>query len=60
MKGVDAPPQTWARSLVPFWTDDLSIGNRLINARSESVAEKPWQGIETIIWDGVTGTRIMW
>jgi putative SOS response-associated peptidase YedK len=32
-------------SLVPFWTDDLSIGNRLINARSESVAEKPWQGI---------------
>jgi putative SOS response-associated peptidase YedK len=27
--------------LVPYWAADLSIGNRLINARSESVAEKP-------------------
>ena len=27
--------------LVPFWADDPSIGNRLINARSESVREKP-------------------
>lgn len=27
--------------LVPFWADDPSIGNRLINARSETVAEKP-------------------
>jgi len=27
--------------LVPYWAEDLSIGNRLINARSESVAEKP-------------------
>src|SRR5262245_21336870 len=27
--------------LVPSWADDPSIGNRLINARSESVAEKP-------------------
>ncbi|HEX7185475.1 MAG TPA: SOS response-associated peptidase [Thermoanaerobaculia bacterium] len=27
--------------LVPYWADDLSIGNRMINARSESVAEKP-------------------
>ena len=27
--------------LVPFWAKDPSIGNRLINARSESVAEKP-------------------
>ncbi len=27
--------------LVPFWTDDPSIGNRLINARSESAARKP-------------------
>jgi SOS response associated peptidase (SRAP) len=23
--------------LVPFWADDLSIGNRLINARCETV-----------------------
>ncbi|MBU4332790.1 SOS response-associated peptidase [Patescibacteria group bacterium] len=27
--------------LVPFWAKDKSIGNRLINARRETVAEKP-------------------
>ena len=27
--------------LVPFWAKDISIGNRMINARVESVAEKP-------------------
>jgi putative SOS response-associated peptidase YedK len=27
--------------LVPFWAKDLSIGARMINARAESVAEKP-------------------
>ena len=27
--------------LVPFWAKDLSIGNKMINARSESIAEKP-------------------
>ena len=27
--------------LVPFWAKDPAIGNRLINARSESVEEKP-------------------
>ena len=27
--------------LVPHWAKDPAIGNRLINARSESVAEKP-------------------
>jgi putative SOS response-associated peptidase YedK len=27
--------------LVPFWAKDPKIGNRLINARSETVAEKP-------------------
>ena len=27
--------------LVPFWAKDISIGNRMINARSETVAEKP-------------------
>ncbi|MDW7738802.1 MAG: SOS response-associated peptidase [Bacillota bacterium] len=27
--------------LVPFWADDKSIGSRMINARSETVAEKP-------------------
>lgn len=27
--------------LVPFWADDPKIGNRMINARAEGVAEKP-------------------
>jgi putative SOS response-associated peptidase YedK len=27
--------------LIPFWAKDLNIGARLINARSETVAEKP-------------------
>lgn len=27
--------------LVPYWAKDLAIGNKMINARSESVAEKP-------------------
>jgi len=27
--------------LVPFWAKDLSIGNRMINARGETVAQKP-------------------
>jgi len=27
--------------LVPHWAGDSSIGNGMINARSESVAEKP-------------------
>lgn len=32
----------WLRwGLVPFWAEEPSIGNRLINARAESVSEKP-------------------
>lgn len=27
--------------LIPFWADDPSIGNRMINARGDSVASKP-------------------
>lgn len=27
--------------LVPSWADEAAIGNRMINARSESVASKP-------------------
>jgi putative SOS response-associated peptidase YedK len=27
--------------LVPFWAKDAAIGNRMINARAETVAEKP-------------------
>jgi putative SOS response-associated peptidase YedK len=41
--GADGKPQLtrlrWG--LVPFWADDPSIGNRLINARAETAAEKP-------------------
>ncbi len=32
-------PLRWG--LVPFWAKDPSIGNRMINARSETVAKKP-------------------
>ena len=28
-------------SLIPSWADDPAIGNRMINARAETVAEKP-------------------
>src|SRR5437016_4631724 len=31
--------------LIPSWADDLSIGNRLISARSETVATKPSFGV---------------
>jgi len=30
--------------LVPFWAKDSSMGNRMINARAETVAEKPSYG----------------
>lgn len=37
--------QNWLESfqwgLVPFWAKDISIGHRLINARVETVSEKP-------------------
>jgi putative SOS response-associated peptidase YedK len=26
---------------VPFWAKDISIGNRMINARAETVAARP-------------------
>lgn len=38
----EAPELAMLRwGLVPFWAKDPSIGNRMINARSETVAEKP-------------------
>lgn len=43
IRSVDATPEfAWLRwGLVPFWANDLKIGNRMINARSETVREKP-------------------
>lgn len=32
-------PARWG--LIPYWADDPAIGNRMINARAESAAEKP-------------------
>lgn len=41
----EAPPQrellTARWGLIPSWAKDASIGNRMINARSETVADKP-------------------
>jgi putative SOS response-associated peptidase YedK len=43
--GADPVPERQLRvlrwGLVPSWAKDPSIGNRMINARSETVAEKP-------------------
>ena len=45
---VRVPPESMVREmallhwgLIPFWAKDPKIGNRMINARSETVAEKP-------------------
>jgi putative SOS response-associated peptidase YedK len=38
-KGRELVPLRWG--LVPPWADDPSVGNRLINARAETVAGKP-------------------
>ena len=32
--------ELFQRGLVPWWAKDVSIGNRMINARAESLAEK--------------------
>src|SRR5262245_7010271 len=41
----DAPPERQLRTvkwgLVPFWAKDPAIGSKMINARMETVAEKP-------------------
>lgn len=37
----DWQPRLLRWGLVPFWADDPAIGNRMINARAETVAEKP-------------------
>jgi len=41
---IAAGTREWARlrwGLIPSWADEPGIGNRMINARSETVAEKP-------------------
>ncbi|MFL6135561.1 MAG: SOS response-associated peptidase [Nocardioidaceae bacterium] len=44
-EGTDAPTQRQLRTLkwglVPFWAKEPSIGNKMINARMETVHEKP-------------------
>src|SRR5262245_1300264 len=41
-KGHDRPQGQILRwGLVPYWADDLSIGNKLINARADSLEKKP-------------------
>jgi putative SOS response-associated peptidase YedK len=43
--GADAPAERQLRvvrwGLVPYWAKDPAIGSRMINARAETVAEKP-------------------
>jgi putative SOS response-associated peptidase YedK len=38
-RGTAVTPRRWG--LVPWWADDPSMGARLINARAESIAERP-------------------
>jgi putative SOS response-associated peptidase YedK len=37
----DREPALFRWGLIPSWADDPAIGNRMINARSETVADKP-------------------
>ena len=39
--GEGNEPRMMKWGLIPFWAKDPSIGNRMINARAESISEKP-------------------
>lgn len=39
--GADRKASLLRWGLVPFWADDPKIGNKMINARAETVADKP-------------------
>ncbi len=44
VRATQATGREWAEvrwGLIPFWAKDETIGNRLINARAESAADKP-------------------
>lgn len=44
VRAGSAEPREWCEvrwGLIPFWAKDASIGARMINARSETAAEKP-------------------
>ena len=36
---VEARPMRWG--VVPYWTKDQAIGNKMINARAETLTERP-------------------
>lgn len=41
-EGKEKPQASWLKwGLVPSWAEDPKIGNRLINARADTVADKP-------------------
>ena len=40
-RGEESEAELFRWGLIPYWAKDMRIGNRMINARSETLAEKP-------------------